>query len=98
MESSAFLIPRHDPGNLCMHLWPWSSDLGPSAPQVLSKLHSILKPFLLRRIKSDVETSLPPKKEIILYAHMTPTQKEYNEELRKRTPNVRLDFPQTSHT
>ena len=60
---------------------------------MLSKLHSILKPFLLRRIKTDVETSLPPKKEIILYAHMTPTQKEYNEELRKRTLNVRLNSP-----
>jgi ATP-dependent DNA helicase len=56
--------------------------------QVLGKLHSILKPFLLRRIKSDVETSLPAKKEMILYAHMTPTQKQYNEELRKRTLNV----------
>jgi len=64
--------------------------LSRSCVQVLSKLHSILKPFLLRRIKSDVETSLPAKKEMILYAHMTATQKRYNEELRKRTLNVTL--------
>lgn len=44
--------------------------------RVVQKLHSILRPFLLRRIKSDVETSLPRKKEIILYASMTPKQHE----------------------
>ena len=32
-----------------------------SPPQVISKLHQILKPFLLRRVKTDVETSLPGK-------------------------------------
>lgn len=57
--------------------------------QVLTKLHAVLKPFLLRRIKSDVETSLPAKKEIILYAHMTDLQKKYNQDLRDRTLNVR---------
>jgi hypothetical protein len=41
---------------------------------VVKKLHSILKPFLLRRIKSDVETNLPRKKEIVLYASMSETQ------------------------
>ena len=34
------------------------------APQVVSKLHQILKPFLLRRVKTDVETSLPGKMEV----------------------------------
>ena len=56
--------------------------------QVLAKLHAVLKPFLLRRIKSDVETSLPAKKEIILYSHMTDLQKKYNQDLRDRTLNV----------
>ena len=32
--------------------------------QVVSKLHQILKPFLLRRVKTDVETSLPGKMEV----------------------------------
>ena len=54
----------------------------------MSKLHAILKPFLLRRIKLDVENSLPAKKEIILYAHMTDKQMEFNEQLRDRTLNV----------
>ena len=35
---------------------------------MVSKLHNILKPFLLRRVKADVEQSLPAKQEIILCA------------------------------
>ncbi|ORY02995.1 hypothetical protein K493DRAFT_207530 [Basidiobolus meristosporus CBS 931.73] len=44
---------------------------------IVSKLHHILKPFLLRRLKSDVEFQLPKKREYILYAPMTSKQKEY---------------------
>lgn len=58
------------------------------AMQVITKLHSILKPFLLRRVKSDVENSLPGKKELILYAEMTQQQRDFNEELRQNTLNV----------
>jgi len=39
-------------------------------------LHAILKPFLLRRLKIDVETSLPPKKEYVLYAPLSVRQRE----------------------
>lgn len=56
--------------------------------QVITKLHSILKPFLLRRVKSDVENSLPGKKELIVYADMTQQQRDFNEELRQNTLNV----------
>jgi ATP-dependent DNA helicase len=45
---------------------------------VITKLHGILKPFLLRRVKSDVETSLPGKMEVIMYADMTDVQREVN--------------------
>lgn len=43
---------------------------------LVSTMHAILKPFLLRRIKTDVETNLPKKREYILYAPLTPEQKE----------------------
>lgn len=43
---------------------------------IITSLHQILKPFLLRRLKSDVEHSLPPKKEYILYAPLTRQQKD----------------------
>ena len=52
-------------------------------------LSLVLRPFLLRRIKTDVETSLPSKKEILLYAQMTPLQKKLDKQLREKTLQVR---------
>jgi ATP-dependent DNA helicase len=51
----------------------------------INKLHTVLKPFLLRRIKSDVEDSLPAKQEILLYAGMTKQQKKINQQLCDRS-------------
>ena len=44
--------------------------------KTVASLHAILKPFLLRRVKNDVEQNLPKKREYILYAPLTPIQKE----------------------
>ncbi|CAL8109612.1 unnamed protein product [Orchesella dallaii] len=44
---------------------------------LIERLHAVLRPFLLRRIKSDVEKSLPPKNEMRLYVQLTPMQKEW---------------------
>ncbi|KAI9696277.1 MAG: hypothetical protein M1836_005830 [Candelina mexicana] len=53
---------------------------GERKSSLVTSLHAILKPFLLRRIKTDVETSLPKKREYILYAPLSTTQKElYNQ-------------------
>ncbi|VAI01828.1 unnamed protein product [Triticum turgidum subsp. durum] len=52
---------------------------------VVSKLHSILRPFLLRRMKEDVEHMLPRKKEIIIYANMTEHQKQIQSHLIEQT-------------
>eukprot|EP00559_Dactyliosolen_fragilissimus_P007188 CAMPEP_0184863292 /NCGR_PEP_ID=MMETSP0580-20130426/10487_1 /TAXON_ID=1118495 /ORGANISM="Dactyliosolen fragilissimus" /LENGTH=797 /DNA_ID=CAMNT_0027361547 /DNA_START=180 /DNA_END=2573 /DNA_ORIENTATION=+ len=43
----------------------------------VTKLHEILRPFLLRRIKKDVLTDMPPKKEIVVYAGMSKLQLGY---------------------
>ncbi|PIO56952.1 protein, SNF2 family, partial [Teladorsagia circumcincta] len=43
----------------------------------ISALHRKLEPFLLRRVKKDVEKSLPPKLEQILRVDMTAQQKQY---------------------
>ena len=37
----------------------------------------VLRPFLLRRVKSDVERGLPPKKETILKISMSEMQRKY---------------------
>lgn len=52
---------------------------------MVSKLHEILKPFLLRRIKADVETSLPAKQEIVLYAPLTDVQKDIQDKIVGKT-------------
>ncbi|KAM0825578.1 hypothetical protein ACQ4PT_069455 [Festuca glaucescens] len=52
---------------------------------VVSKLHAILRPFLLRRMKEDVELTLPRKKEIIIYANMTEHQKQIQNHLVEKT-------------
>jgi ATP-dependent DNA helicase len=44
--------------------------------QLIGTLHGILKPFLLRRLKADVEGLLPPKKEYVLYAPLSVGQRD----------------------
>jgi ATP-dependent DNA helicase len=45
--------------------------------EIVSTLQAIIKPFLLRRLKSDVEKdSIPPKKEYLIYAPLTEIQRE----------------------
>lgn len=48
-----------------------------SEAQVVEQLHKVVRPFLLRRLKSDVEKGLPPKKETILKIGMSELQKKY---------------------
>jgi SWI/SNF-related matrix-associated actin-dependent regulator of chromatin subfamily A member 5 len=43
----------------------------------IKKLHTVLRPFMLRRIKADVAADLPPKKETKLYVGLTPMQQEW---------------------
>ena len=47
------------------------------AEEGVQELHSMLKPHLLRRLKKDVEKSLPTKSEKILKVPMSKTQKQY---------------------
>ncbi|OII77763.1 SNF2 family N-terminal domain-containing protein [Cryptosporidium andersoni] len=43
--------------------------------EIIERLHKILRPFMLRRIKSEVEIDIPPKKEILLYVPLTNMQR-----------------------
>ena len=43
---------------------------------LISQLHKILRPFMLRRLKKEVETTLPPKHETILFTGMSAMQKK----------------------
>ncbi|KAL2115532.1 hypothetical protein VTJ04DRAFT_9787 [Mycothermus thermophilus] len=52
----------------------WFSGQGRDQDTVVQQLHRVLRPFLLRRVKSDVEKSLLPKKEINVYIGMSEMQ------------------------
>ncbi|KNG46781.1 iswi chromatin-remodeling complex atpase isw2 [Stemphylium lycopersici] len=43
---------------------------------LVKSLHAVLKPFLLRRVKTDVESLMPKKREYVLYAPLTAMQRE----------------------
>ncbi|XP_055343392.1 probable global transcription activator SNF2L1 isoform X2 [Paramacrobiotus metropolitanus] len=43
---------------------------------LVKRLHMVLRPFLLRRIKSDVEKKLLPKKEVKIYVGLSAVQRE----------------------
>lgn len=51
---------------------------------IIQSLHAILKPFLLRRLKVDVEANLPPKKEYVLYAPLTSQQRDMYDAIAKQ--------------
>ena len=60
----------------------WPACLHPSSDNVASppiaRHHpQVLRPFLLRRVKSDVERGLPPKKETILKIGMSEMQRKW---------------------
>ena len=44
-----------------------------------------MTPFILRRLKSDVELNLPPKQELLVYAPLTQQQREFYEATVNRT-------------
>lgn len=49
--------------------------------KIVKQLHTVLQPFLLRRLKNDVEASLLPKKEINLYVGMSIMQKKWYKQI-----------------
>ncbi|KAH9254424.1 hypothetical protein BASA81_007537 [Batrachochytrium salamandrivorans] len=50
---------------------------------IVGKLHKILRPFMLRRLKSQVESEMPPKREVVLYCAMTPEQRELYDSIKR---------------
>ncbi|CAG9533755.1 unnamed protein product [Cercopithifilaria johnstoni] len=58
--------------------WPeFEAEHHDSDHKTIASLHRKLQPFLLRRVKKDVEKSLPAKVEQILRVDMTAQQKQY---------------------
>lgn len=57
----------------------------------IKKLNSIVKPFILRRHKSQVATELPEKVENVQYCEMTPDQEKEYEEVKSMYRNKILE-------
>lgn len=58
-------------------------------PEALARLRDRVAPFVLRRVKKEVATELPPKTEILLHAEMDEEQRLfYNEMLEKERAGV----------
>ena len=51
---------------------------------MIEKLHTLLKPFLLRRLKIEVEKDLPPKKETKIYVGLSKMQRAWYTKVRIR--------------
>ena len=66
------------------------SQIDKQRADVIGKLHQILQPFLLRRLKTDVDYEVPGKTEMILYAHMTPKQRDMTTKLINRELQAEL--------
>jgi ATP-dependent helicase STH1/SNF2 len=50
---------------------------------VVKRLHKVLRPFLLRRLKKDVESELPDKVERVIYTKMSALQWKLYESVKK---------------
>ena len=59
----------------------WFEKQGGDQSKVVEQLHKVLRPFLLRRIKSDVEKSLLPKKEMNIYVRMSSMQRQWYQKI-----------------
>ncbi|KAI8966538.1 SWI/SNF family of DNA-dependent ATPase [Daldinia sp. FL1419] len=59
----------------------WFSGQGENSEVVVEQLHKVLRPFLLRRVKADVEKSLLPKKEVNLYLGMSEMQVKWYQKI-----------------
>lgn len=59
--------------------------------RLVASLHAILKPFLLRRVKADVERMMPRKREYVLFAPLTPMQRELYQAILDGTSRTYLE-------
>lgn len=65
-----------------------SQQKGELNKEQLKRLHTILKPFMLRRVKKDVENEIGPKTEIEISCEMTKKQSLLYNTIKKKLSNI----------
>lgn len=63
---------------------------------LVGRLHGVLKPLLLRRLKSEVEANLLPKKEVNIYVGLSKLQREWYRKLLLNDVEIVTGFGTTS--
>ena len=86
-----FLLPDVFGDAASFDAWFDIDKAGGNAEDVLTQLHKILRPFLLRRLKNDVEKDLPPKREIKLLIGLSDMQASPH----LSTPHPSIGLPMT---
>eukprot|EP00736_Rhodelphis_marinus_P004393 Rmarinus@m.21360 len=61
---------------------------GLSTAEDVTKLHAALRPYILRRVKEEVEKSIPPKEETLIDIELTTIQKYYYRALYERNRTI----------
>ena len=51
---------------------------------IINRLHQVLRPFLLRRVKKEVESELPGKVEFVIKVELSAWQKKVYEKIESR--------------
>eukprot|EP00271_Cylindrocystis_brebissonii_P005099 TRINITY_DN17038_c0_g1_i1.p1 TRINITY_DN17038_c0_g1~~TRINITY_DN17038_c0_g1_i1.p1 ORF type:complete len:1097 (-),score=364.26 TRINITY_DN17038_c0_g1_i1:1012-4302(-) len=82
-----FLLPEIFSSSETFDEWFQISGEG-DQQEVVQQLHKVLRPFLLRRLKSDVERGLPPKKETVLKVGLSEMQKNFYRALLQKDIDV----------
>ena len=72
-----FLLPDVFSSAEDFEAWFTGRDDSEDAQNIVQQLHKVLRPFLLRRVKADVEKSLLPKKEVNVYVGLTDMQRRW---------------------
>jgi len=74
-----FLLPDVFTDLSIFHSWFESGEVSVSSSDeegLVTSLHDILRPFLLRRLKKDVGLHLPSKREYVVFTGLTPVQQK----------------------
>ena len=84
-----YLMPKlFDSEDEFNELFQSSGDNPKSQEMMIKQIHRLLRPLMLRRLKIDVEKSLPSKKEIYLYFGMSEMQKKLYKQILSKNIDV----------
>ncbi|KAG8345458.1 putative transcription activator [Trypanosoma vivax] len=71
-----FLAPRLFDNSESFQAW-FDTASGQQDSDALNNMHKVLVPLMIRRMKADVSTGIPPKKEIYVSCKLTKTQRRW---------------------